>query len=117
MGGATGGGRARRPSAERAEDQKQREIRGGFLNQVCKYHESCRFEDCKRWHPGQPEPYRVFFERHGIPESEGKGKSNVEAKGKGKGGNVNGSVEGRKGGRGLTPTQPTKVSSAPPLVL
>ena len=43
---------------EKSEEGKRKENLGVFPNQVCKYHDSCRFEDCKRWHPGQPEPYR-----------------------------------------------------------
>ena len=99
---------------EKSEEEKRKENLGGFPNQVCKYHDSCRFEDCKRWHPGQPEPYRGFFQRYGIPEGKGKGKGHGEGKGKG-------ASQGT--GRGPNPSAPTPSSpkpqslSAPPVIL
>jgi hypothetical protein len=40
----------------KSDEEKRKEILEGFPNQVCKYHDGCRFDGCKRWHPGQPEP-------------------------------------------------------------
>ena len=99
--------------------EKKKEFRGGYPNQGCKYHDSCRFEDCRRWHPGQPEPYNGFFQRHGIPNGKGKGKGKADGKGKGA------DPWSLKGGRGpspnplptAAPTPKPSAHMAPPTIL